>query len=623
MSYLVIARKYRPSLFSDLVGQDAVVTTLKNAISSDRVAHAYLFAGPRGVGKTSMARILSMALNCSKGVLGEPCGACDICKSISNGNDVDVLEIDGASNRGIDEIRNIRQNVSYAPSRSKYKIYIIDEVHMLTKEAFNALLKTLEEPPPHVKFIFATTSADKLPETVQSRCQRFNFKEISSEVIEKQIALICKKENIDADEKVFRYIAKYARGGLRDALSVLDQIISFANGKITVSDVHSVLGTIDEENLFSLIDNVLKHNVNGSLRDLWDVFDGGKGVTEFIDQTIWYLRDLLIALIINKGKDGGGDNISEYQGKLLESNAEISADMLIYMIQVLADVHRKSKDDRHKRILLEVAIIKLAETEGLLRISELLGMVEALERKLSLISSGREAADRKDSIDRVVCRDESKDDQDKTVCVTDRNISYSKPQDENGSNEVAVEELPVNSDENSSNEVTIENLPVNSEISNSNGNGANLDAGSLWSKILNKIPPRKKSLWAILQEGRCIDYNNNQVTVEFPKEFTIHKERIERPAERGLIEQIAEEIAGKKIKLKIVLSDNLKKKDDNPVKICKSVQVQVEEDKVPDSGQVTCDDVPVNDKDIMNNNFIKNAIKIFDGRIVDVRRIGK
>jgi len=496
-------------------------------------------------------------------------------------------------------------------------------VHMLTKEAFNALLKTLEEPPPHVKFIFATTSADKLPETVQSRCQRFNFKEISSEVIEKQIALICKKENIDADEKVFRYIAKYARGGLRDALSVLDQIISFANGKITVSDVHSVLGTIDEENLFSLIDNVLKHNVNGSLRDLWDVFDGGKGVTEFIDQTIWYLRDLLIALIINKGKDGGGDNISEYQGKLLESNAEISADMLIYMIQVLADVHRKSKDDRHKRILLEVAIIKLAETEGLLRISELLGMVEALERKLSLISSGREAADRKDSIDRVVCRDESKDDQDKTVCVTDRNISYSKPQDENGSNEVAVEELPVNSDENSSNEVTIENLPVNSEISNSNGNGANLDAGSLWSKILNKIPPRKKSLWAILQEGRCIDYNNNQVTVEFPKEFTIHKERIERPAERGLIEQIAEEIAGKKIKLKIVLSDNLKKKDDNPVKICKSVQVQVEEDKVPDSGQVTCDDVPVNDKDIMNNNFIKNAIKIFDGRIVDVRRIGK
>ena len=617
MSYLVIARKYRPSLFSDLVGQDAVVTTLKNAIGSDRVAHAYLFAGPRGVGKTSMARILSMALNCNKGTSGAPCGVCDICKSISNGNDVDVIEIDGASNRGIDEIRNIRQNVSYAPSRSRYKIYIIDEVHMLTKEAFNALLKTLEEPPAHVKFIFATTSADKLPETVQSRCQRFNFKEISTDVIEKQIALICKKEDIEADDNVFRHIAKYARGGLRDALSVLDQIISFANGKITVSDVHSVLGTIDEENLFSLTDNILKHNANGALRNLWDVFDGGKGVTEVIDQTIWYLRDLLMVLII-KGKQGDSENISEYQSKLLESNTDISADMLIYMIQILADVHRKSKDDRHKRILLEVAIIKLAETEGLLRISELLSMVEGLEKRLSLLF-----VDRKSGLDSVVCSEDSKADQNKMVSFTDKTLSYRKQQDENGRNDVINGSQPVNIDENCNNEASTEDLPVNPEIPNFKETGSSSNVDTLWSEILSKIPPRKKTLWAILQECRCIDYSNNQVIVEFPKEFNIHKERIERPAEKGIIEQIAEEITGEKIKLKVVLSDNLKKKADNPEKICKSVQSRVEENKVSDSEQSTNDDASVDDKDIMNNNFIKNAIKIFDGRIVDVRRIEK
>ena len=246
MSYIVLSRRYRPKSFNEIVGQKHIVTTLVNALQSDRVAHAYLFAGPRGVGKTSMARILSKALNCQKGTAGNPCNKCSTCNSITNGNDIDVLEIDGASNRGIDEVRNIRQNVGYAPAVSRYKIYIIDEVHMLTKEAFNAILKTLEEPPEHVKFIFATTSPSRVPDTVQSRCQRFDFKNISVPDISDRLAQICKTENISAEEEVFQSIAKYARGGLRDSESILDQLASFCHEKITLKDVYDIFGVVSD-----------------------------------------------------------------------------------------------------------------------------------------------------------------------------------------------------------------------------------------------------------------------------------------------------------------------------------------------------------------------------------------
>src|SRR6476646_6654848 len=263
--YTVIARRYRPQAFDELVGQEHVARALQQAISSNRVGHAYLFTGARGVGKTSAARILAKALNCVTGPTPTPCGECDVCRRVAAGDDVDVLEIDGASNRGIDEIRQLRQNVAVRPSRVRYKIYIIDEVHMLTKEAFNALLKTLEEPPPHVKFIFATTEVQKIPLTILSRCQRFDFAGINTARILEQLKGIVAREGVKADDEALRIVARRAAGSMRDAQSLLEQLLSFGGDKLTADVVHSVLGTAADDRVVEIATAVLNKEAKRAL----------------------------------------------------------------------------------------------------------------------------------------------------------------------------------------------------------------------------------------------------------------------------------------------------------------------------------------------------------------------
>ena len=292
--YTVLARRYRPQQFQDLVGQEAVVRSLVNSLKSNRVAHAYLFTGARGVGKTTTARILAKALNCRKGPTETPCDECDICKCIATGEDVDVLEIDGASNRGIDEVREIRSNVQYRPSRARYKIYIIDEVHMLTKEAFNALLKTLEEPPPHVKFFFATTEAQKIPVTILSRCQRFDLGGIGVTQIVDRLRLIVTKEKLKADDEALEFIARRAAGSMRDAQSLLDQLLAFAEDKLTVEQVHGLLGTAGEDRMIELAAAVLEHDPARALALLAQAADEGLQLGELLDQLIGYWRDLMV-----------------------------------------------------------------------------------------------------------------------------------------------------------------------------------------------------------------------------------------------------------------------------------------------------------------------------------------
>src|SRR5262245_6267206 len=292
--YTVLARRYRPQTFADLVGQEPVARALSNAIKGGRVAHAYLFTGARGVGKTSTARILARALNCVNGPTPEPCGECEVCRSIATGEDVDVLEIDAASNRGIDNIRDVRSNVQYRPSRARFKIYIIDEVHMLTKESFNALLKTLEEPPPHVKFIFATTEVEKIPITILSRCQRFDFAGISLPRIVERLEQIVVKEGLKADKDALELVARRAGGSMRDAQSLLDQLLAFGGDRLTSDQVHHLLGTAGDERVIGLADAVIERDAKKALELLDEACTGGLQLGELLDQLMAYWRDVMV-----------------------------------------------------------------------------------------------------------------------------------------------------------------------------------------------------------------------------------------------------------------------------------------------------------------------------------------
>lgn len=294
MSYVVLARKWRPQSFESLTGQGHVARTLQNAISTGRIPHAMLLTGPRGVGKTSSARIIAMALNCLQGPTPTPCGECRACQEIRSGRAVDILEIDGASNRGINEIRELRDSVQYAPSKDRYKVYIIDEVHMLTTEAFNALLKTLEEPPPHVVFIFATTEPQKIPVTILSRCQRFDFRQIALPDMIERLELILREEAVDAEPEALHLIARQAAGGMRDALSLLDQIISASGGKITAEQTAELLGAADRRQLFHLSEALIERDSAKALRTLHQVLNRGTDVSWFANEFAGHLRDLAV-----------------------------------------------------------------------------------------------------------------------------------------------------------------------------------------------------------------------------------------------------------------------------------------------------------------------------------------
>ncbi len=375
MSYLVLARKYRPAHFGDVVGQEAVARTLSNAIRSERAGHAYLFAGPRGVGKTSMARILSKALNCAEGIGTDPCGRCEMCVAIAKGTDTDVLEIDGASNRGIEEVRAIRDNAVYHPSRSRFRIFIIDEVHMLTTPAFNALLKILEEPPAHVKFILATTQPQNVPETIRSRCQRFDFRPISPEAVAKRLEEICEQEGVEVEKNALAAVAHRGRGSMRDAQSLLDQVFALGTERVRARDVRAILGWVSTEDLVGVMASIAGNDAGAILARVASLLEGGQDPGEFLLQLGEYLRDLLIV------KSCGGEApvamVSGVPAGDLEAQAKgIPAENLMYMLQVAQETRRRLSRDVEGRILLEMALLRMGSLRDLEPIDEALGRLE-------------------------------------------------------------------------------------------------------------------------------------------------------------------------------------------------------------------------------------------------------
>ena len=379
MSYVVFARKWRPMRFEEVVGQEHVTTTLANAIRAGRLANAYLFAGPRGVGKTTVARILAKAVNCDQGPTPEPCNTCTSCVEITEGRSLDVLEIDGASNRGVDEVRNLRENILYAGSPGKHKIYIIDEVHMLTTEAFNALLKTLEEPPANVMFIFATTEPHKVPATILSRCQRFNFHRLPISLIVQQLDKICKAEGIEADPEALRIIAEKADGSMRDAESLLDQMVSFSGGNVSVEAVSSLVGVVDRTLYFRLGDAIARSDVAEALAVASEVHTQGYDFNEFLQGVADYFRDLLV---VRAGADSALLNVSEDVLKRYEEQAQaFTEEDLLRLTRVASDAAYRLKFSPNPRMRFEMALVRLAK---LLKSAEL----EELFRQVGAVAAG-------------------------------------------------------------------------------------------------------------------------------------------------------------------------------------------------------------------------------------------
>ena len=374
--YQVVARKYRPQTFADLIGQEHVARGLQGAIQSNRVGHAYLFTGARGVGKTSAARILAKALNCVTGPTPTPCNECDNCRSITAGSDLDVLEIDGASNRGIDEIRQLRQNVSVRPSRARYKIYIIDEVHMLTREAFNALLKTLEEPPEHVKFIFCTTEVEKIPITILSRCQRYDFAGIQTPSIVTRLKQIAEQEGMTAETEALELIARRAAGSMRDSQSLLEQLLALGKKEVRTADVHEMLGTANTARLKQIVAYLVQRNSAGAIGELDGAVKEGVDVAQLVDQLLGLLRDCMAAAV-----GCSADNMLYTSSSEFEDVQAIARhwglETILAVVQILDQALARLRYSTHGRILVELALVRICKLDDLDNLASWIGQLAA------------------------------------------------------------------------------------------------------------------------------------------------------------------------------------------------------------------------------------------------------
>jgi DNA polymerase-3 subunit gamma/tau len=501
MPYTVFALKWRPKNFDEVIGQSHIITTLKSALEKNRLAHAYLFAGPRGVGKTSTARILAKALNCKEGPTINPCQKCASCLEITQGRAFDVIEIDGASNRGIDEIRTLRESIKFSPTSGKFKIYIIDEVHMLTTEAFNALLKTLEEPPAFVKFIFATTQPNKVIPTVLSRCQRFDFRRIPNLEIIAQLEKIVKSENMHVDKEVLFSVAKASDGALRDAESILDQLASFSKDKVSLEDVISVLGVVEEDLLFEITAKIIQKDALGALVLLNKIIDEGKDLSVFLSNLIEHFRNLMVAKITQA--DAKLIDLPQAAcERLLEQSKLLSLEEIFAVFNILVNTQEMSKRLESQRIPLEIALARLATDK-------------------------------------------------KSVNFVAPPVPQVKP---------VPQPAPIAE-------------PVNLVSID--------DIKKIWRNIIDTLSRVKISVATYLNEGEPLKIEKNILTVGFPRNYSLHKESLERKENKAIIEKALSEALNTSVRLHFILTN---------------------EDAHPDTG--------------VDNPVVRNVMQTFNGRLI-------
>lgn len=506
MPYTVFALKWRPKNFDEIIGQSHITATLKSALEKKRLAHAYLFAGPRGVGKTSTARILAKALNCKQGPTLNPCDKCPSCLEIASSRSFDVIEIDGASNRGIDEIRVLRENVKFPPVTGKFKIYIIDEVHMLTTEAFNALLKTLEEPPEFVKFIFATTHPNKVLPTILSRCQRFDFRRIPILTIIVQLEKIVAEEKIGIDKEVLFAIAKSSDGSLRDAESLLDQLIAFSKEKVSLADVVSMLGVVEQEALFQITDRIIQKDAMGALELLNNIIDDGKDTGLFLMNLIEHFRNLMVAKI-TKADSNLIDLPQEICDRLLEQAKSLSLEEIFSAFNILINAQELSKRLDSMRIPLEIGLVRLAQVK--------LGISPNVPQKISP-------------------QPEKKIDTAKSAPLNKEVSSMQQPEPEGEQKK-----------EESSRHISLDSIK------------------GVWQNIIDVLSSIKMSVATYLNEGTPFKLEGMVLTVAFPKDYSLHKEALERKDNKAIIEKAVSEIANSSLRVNFILSKDVVKNSES------------------------------------------------------------
>lgn len=562
MSYLVFARKWRPQNFDQVIGQEHIATTLKNAISLDRVGHAYLFSGPRGTGKTSTARILAKALNCEKGPLPVPCNKCISCVEISKGCSLDVFEIDGASNRGIEQIRQLRENVKFAPAKSRFKIYIIDEVHQITTDGFNALLKTLEEPPKHVKFIFATTQFHKVLPTILSRCQRFDFRPLPVALIVQKLKYIGQQEKLKITDEALMYVGRLASGSMRDAESILDQLSSASKGQITLDVVTNTLGMIDLETLEHLAQEIIDKKTPEALNITEKVIEEGKDLFQFTTSLMDHFRNILIAKSVDQKKAEQFIDLPKERIVNINKQAKaLSLEELFYIFGLLTHLQENLRGALSARVLLEVAIIKLTQRANFSSLDNMLKRLADLERALT-------------------------------------------ESDTFSSNDVFTKTTPLPV----KNKLKVSSSTENKTTKDEHSSNLQEEIWRNWPTALKAIKSEKMFVASALEFAKVRQIDELTLGISFAEKHTFYQETLDEPDNKRFVEAKLKEIFKRNLTIKVSLDKNLtgSKNQDDYIE----EELSVDEEGGADVNSASALKKPSSDA------IIKSALKIFDGRII-------
>lgn len=592
MSYLVLARKYRPQTLDEVVGQDHITRTLKNAISQNRVAHAYIFVGPRGTGKTSTARIMAKCLNCQGGPKTDFDANDPVVQEIAEGRCLDVIEIDAASNRGIDQIRQLREDVAYSPTRGKFKIYIIDEVHMLTKEAFNALLKTLEEPPAHIKFFFATTEADKVLPTIMGRCQRFDLKPIPEPLIVGHLKMICEKEGVTIQTEALEAIARGAEGGMRDAEGALDQLISFCDKKIVEEDVLRVFGLASRSQVTGLSSAILQGQTRTALGLLAEISESGKDLARVLADLLGHFRNLLILKVTGQAPP----EVLANAAKTLEEQAAFAeSDNLLRIVDQLVAAEAKIKYSLSKKTFFEIAVIKAIRARDQLSI-------DAVLKELNALKDGSIAANpsSSSSVPATIQRQQP----------TRISAEHERPEPSHPAPEKTRKSTP----------------------------SAGLDAAAIWAHVSAAAVEERPLIQTYVQAGSPLEIDGDTLVVGYPKaqEFFVHQ--LNTPKQKDFISEKVSDAAGRKLSVAFRLSDDLPVPATDPIPAAPTRDQEPTKKSSPTlgssgthlhEGNVVVPDIPVTAPprepspktmdDLKKDPYIKEALELFRARIIDYK----